>query len=126
MAPVSTCRDLCSPYAVALLAYLREGKEATLLQARELGSAAVASGICASQLSAIHHKSITQIVAIMQHSDECKDCMYPRPCEDLYEFLKSLTMADAVAKAGVFFAESMTSFEAYERDLRKSNVALRY
>jgi signal transduction histidine kinase len=77
----------------------------------------------------VHHKSISRILSLIDNSDECKECgkrQQPRPCEGIYQFLRSLTAAEAVTAAGTFLAETMAPFEARERELRKSNTALRY
>jgi signal transduction histidine kinase len=129
MTPSTQCRELLGPYSEGLLAYLAEGHESALERARELGRSALANGVGASEMYEVHHKSISRILALIDNSDECKECgkrQQPRPCEGIYQFLKSLTAADAVAAAGTFFAETMAPFEARERETRKSNIALRY
>jgi signal transduction histidine kinase len=77
----------------------------------------------------VHHDSISRILALIENSDECKECgksRHPRPCEGIYQFLQSLTATDAVAAAGTFFALAMEPFETREHELRRSNIALRY
>src|SRR5437868_2727918 len=100
-------RELFARYSEALWAWLMEHDEAGLERAAELGRMAVAQGIRASELGAVHHESLGQMVARLRDSD-------------------ILTPRDAVAAAGVFFAESMAAFDAKESELRRSNVALRY
>ena len=130
MATVQPCREMFGAYSEALLAWLAEGNakgnEARLLRARELGRTALNRGVRASEMLALHHDSVRQILALMQSSDECRRCEDPAPCHGVHLFLQSLTPHGAVAAAGVFFAESMAPFEAKERELRRSNVALRY
>ena len=101
------CQELFAPYSEALRAWLVERHEAGLEPARELGRLALSQGIRASEMGALHHESLTQIMARLQDSDD-------------------LTSPEAVVAAGVFFAESMSAFDAKESELRRSNVALRY
>jgi hypothetical protein len=132
MAPIPHCREILGAYSEALVAWLAVGAtvtedlESRLESARELGRTALGQGIRASEMLAVHHQSVKQILALMAHSEQCEECPDPKPCQGIRLFLRSLTPHDAVAAAGVFFAQSMAPFEAKERELRRSNVALRY
>ena len=129
MAHIAECRELRGPYSAGLLAHLRDGRGRTLERARDLGRIALANGIPAAEMHAAHHESVRQILALMCESDEWQQnekSQYPRPCDRMYMFLRSLTAASAVAAAGDFFAECMSPFEEKQCELRSSNIALRY
>jgi two-component sensor histidine kinase len=120
------CREISGAYTEALVSWLAEARDTDLLRAKELGRTALDQGVRAFEMRTLHHDSVKQIVALMGHSDECQECPDPKPCQGIRRFLSLLTPHDAVSSAGVFFAESMAPFEAKERELRKSNVALQY
>ena len=96
-------REISSPYSEALRAYLT-GHESALRRAREIGKAALDSGACASEMCAVHHESVGQMLGS----------------------LKGQEAIDAVSAAGAFLVESMAPFDANQHDLRRSNIALRY
>jgi hypothetical protein len=102
MAPAPQGWELIGAYSEGLLAYLTEGGESSLERARELGRNALANGIRASDLHAVHHESVRQILSLMQNDecDECENSQFPMPCDEIHNFLRSLTAADAVAAAG--------------------------
>jgi signal transduction histidine kinase len=130
MAYIEPCNEMFGDYSAALLAWLAAGqggdRASKLQRARELGATALGNDVSPSQLLALHHQSVKQILGLMRTSDECRNCQNPAPCHDIHLFLQSLTPQDTIAAAGVFFAESMAPFDDRERDLRRSNAALRY
>jgi signal transduction histidine kinase len=127
---IQPCDELFGEYSTALLAWIAAGKaeghEPRLARARELGREALARGAPRSEMLALHGDSVRQILALMRNSDECRKCQDPAPCDDVHRFLRSLTPQDTMAAAGVFLAESMAPFDTDERQLRRSNAALRY
>jgi signal transduction histidine kinase len=88
-------------YREALQAYLNQPGAPKLRQAGELGRDALGSGLGLAVLSAIHHESVSRILA-------------------------SQEVESALAEASNFLAESMSAFEISYRELRQSNTALRY
>jgi signal transduction histidine kinase len=106
MVPLTPRRELLGPYSEALLAYLTEGRESALEQARELGRRAMANGIRPAEMSSIHHESVRRVLA-------------GRKGGEGQEF-------DAVSRVGTFFAESLSPFETERLELRRANLALRY
>ena len=125
MAQITNCREIFHKYWEAMRAYIADGDQEHLESAAELGRQAVDDGVPASGMRNLHHEAIRRIIGLMQSTDERRRCDDPTPSKGGHSFF-SLTPAEAVAAAGVFFAQSMAPFEARERELRKSNVALRY
>jgi signal transduction histidine kinase len=126
MALLFPCSESFGAYPAAMLAYLADGDEARLDRAADLGTRALGDGVRASEMRALHHDAVRQILSLMQTSEECLKCPHPSPCQNIRLFLQSLTPADAVAAAGVFFSRMMAPFEARESELRRANAALRY
>jgi signal transduction histidine kinase len=95
--------EMSRAYSKALRGWLAEGHDAGLAEARELGRTAIVQGVGAAEMSALHHDSVKNVLPD-----------HPATAQAL------------VAAAGIFFAESMTPFDAREGELRRSNAALRY
>jgi signal transduction histidine kinase len=107
MAPLTYRRELLGLYSEALLAYLTEGHESALEQAWELGRQAMTRGICAGEMSSIHHESVSQVLSVLGRSGNGVDF-------------------DILTSVGTFFTESLSPFEADRLEVRRANIALRY
>jgi signal transduction histidine kinase len=125
MALALPCRELFASYSGALEAWLTRRQESELLRARALGETALRQGIRACDLTALHHESLRHILNIM-HKYMYENAKHHKHKQDAAALLRTLSPSDAVAAAGLFFAESMAPFEAQERELRRSNAALQY
>jgi two-component system, NarL family, sensor kinase len=126
MAAAQPGREISVAYTEALTAWLARGHDSALLRARELGHVALRQGIGTSGMRTVHHESVKEILIIMQDREDRGRRPAPAPGERASLLPRSLTAPDVVAAAGVFFAQSMSAFEVKEREIRWSNVALRY
>jgi len=138
MAQLAPAPDLLGPYSEALQDYLKQPRETGLRRAGELGRDAMLGGLGVQEMSAIHHESVSQLLAGMLNDDEYADRgnganrgndSQPGPCEDRSVSLKSMAAREIVptlTAASNFFAESMSPFEVNRREFRRSNTALRY
>lgn len=95
--------QLESRYLAQLDQYLREGSEAALEQAYELGRRALAEGRGVLDIAAVHQQAYLKIMALTGSRRE-----------DL----------DAVEHAGEFFAQSAAPFEMTHRAFGEANAAL--
>lgn len=98
----SPARDLERDYAVALGRYLREGGEAPLQEAYELGRLGLTSGDGILAMAILHHAALAAV--LRDHS---------------------IPASKTIQRAGEFFAETMSPFEMTHRAISEANIALR-
>ena len=95
---------LACDYMDALERYLRHGGEAALQRAYEIGRRGLGEGAGVLHMVAMHHEAITEVFS---------NGRGPEP------------VSEALKRAGVFFAESMSPFEMTHRAVGEANEALR-
>lgn len=95
---------LRQPYTAALARFLDSGGEAPLQDAYELGRRGLTAGAGILEMIELHH------AALSEWSRQA-----PAP----------MLTPEAIAKAGEFFAETMSSFEMTHRAIGEANTALR-
>jgi len=93
-------------YRDGLQGYLRQGGEASLHIAYELGRRGLGEGMGVLGMVALHHQAMTQVLA--------NGGAGTGPCGDVIE------------KAGIFFTECMSPFEMAHRSIGEANEALRH
>lgn len=93
-------------YKQALEKYLRRGGEATLQRAYEIGRRGLGEGVGVLNMVALHHTAIIEILSSRKGSKG----MNPQ----------------ALRRASMFFAESMSPFEMTHRAVGEANEALRH
>lgn len=97
--------DLANEYKAALRRYVSRGGEAALERAYELGRRGLGEGAGVLRMVALHHRSMIEVMANRK--------------------VRKTLSRDALMRAGVFFAESMSSFEMTHRAFAEANAALR-
>ena len=95
--------ELAGAYAAALKEYNATGSEAALLQAYQLGRAAVSGGVGVLEMAAIHQEALAQA---LQHAPE-------------------LAVARVDARANEFLAEALAPFELSRRGFQQISVTLK-
>jgi signal transduction histidine kinase len=98
--------DLALEYEDALQLYLRQGGEASLEKAYELGRRGLGEGKGVLTMVAAHHQAMIQVLA------------NSKPPNGLG--------GDAIKRAGIFFTECMSPFEMTHRSVGEANEALRH
>jgi len=97
---------LAREYRDTLQRYLEDGGEVALERAYEIGRRGLGEGVGVLNMAALHHEAIAEIFAGRKR---------PRPIS-----------GEALRKAGLFFAESMSPFEMTHRAIGEANQALRH
>lgn len=98
-----TADDLSRNYAAALHAYLAKGDENALHRAYELGRGTIAAGLGAMDLAQAHQNAMAALLAHQPNPDGC---------------------THTCRLAGVFFSESLWSFEMVQRGFSEANRLL--
>jgi two-component system, NarL family, sensor histidine kinase UhpB len=93
--------ELLSRYTAALKEYLREGGEAALQHAYELGRSALTDGLGILEMATVHHHALVRILGAADGD-----------------------LRAAMEGAGQFLAESLSPFEMTHRGYREANAAL--
>ena len=121
MVPLQIGGELLGSYSEALTVYLSSRQPANLLEARELGQAALSSGVGVCELCGIHQEVVARVLPGLQGMN--------RPAREERPPHLSETPEDLFAAldvAGTFLVESVAPFDADHRDVSRSNSALRH
>jgi len=100
---IDTGQDIAQHYLSGLHDYLTVPGEGALQTAYELGRRAIADGLGALDMLAIHQKCLTVVLHSVRTAEEC---------------------ARRVEQAGNFFSESLSPFEMGLRGFREANARL--
>jgi signal transduction histidine kinase len=93
-------------YSAALRQYLRNGGEAALVRAYELGRQSLRDGRGVLSMIALHHDTMAKLL----NGRSARAALSP----------------DALTRAGMFFTESMSPFEMTHRAFAEANAALHH
>ncbi len=100
----SKLHDLAARYSRALESYLKEGGEAALTEAYEIGRIALAEDVGVLEMATLYHQALVTAL---------KDAATPEEA------------ARIVKGAEGFFVESLSPFEMSQRGVREANAVLR-
>jgi signal transduction histidine kinase len=95
---------LSEAYATALRDYLEHGGEAPLFKAYQIGRSALAAGLGALEVAAVHQEALVK---------------------DLLQMLAPEASSETARRAAAFFAEALAPFEANRRGFEEATGVLR-